>query len=168
MTYVAGALEIERLFLEPLYRFFSPRSCTSNRRVPPCVRSILNNLADQISHCMHFTCSSKIRHTPISPCVDAQVQSRAYGHRRMVPNCETMERLMSGTLCGSTSLGLREGAAPRNGAVLNKLVTTKFPAWAILVDMAADVTRGIVEWIPREANREADALANGDSSVLNP
>ena len=91
MTYVAGALEIERLFLEPLYRFFSPHPCTSTRRVPLCVRSFLNNLAVQVSRCRHFTCS--------------------------------------------------QSAAPRYGAVLDKLITTKFPAWAILVNMAADMKR---------------------------
>ena len=56
-----------------------------------------------------------------------------------------------------------------NGAALNMMMTTRFPASAVLMDFAAYPKkmglRAFVEWSPREANREADALANGDFSI---
>ena len=52
-----------------------------------------------------------------------------------------------------------------NGALLNKLMTTKYPASAVLMELAAYMKkmslRTVVEWTPREGNREADKLANG-------
>ena len=52
-----------------------------------------------------------------------------------------------------------------NGAALNKLMTTKFPASALLMELSCNMKRVsirmIVEWAPREGNREADRLANG-------
>ena len=55
-----------------------------------------------------------------------------------------------------------------NGSALNKLMSTKFPASAVIMEMASFMNRrGIrasVEWAPREGNREADSLANGDFS----
>ena len=52
-----------------------------------------------------------------------------------------------------------------NGALLNKLMTRKFPASAVLMELATYMKkmslRTVVEWAPREANREADKLANG-------
>ena len=57
-----------------------------------------------------------------------------------------------------------------NGAVLNKLMSTRFPSSALLMEMASYMkSRGlhaIVEWAPREFNREADSLANGDTSAF--
>ena len=53
-----------------------------------------------------------------------------------------------------------------NGAALNKLMTTRYPASAVLMELAAYSkkvgSKASVEWSPREANREADALANGE------
>ena len=52
-----------------------------------------------------------------------------------------------------------------NGAVLNKLMTTKFPTSAVLMELATYMKkmslRTVVEWAPREGNREADRFANG-------
>ena len=52
-----------------------------------------------------------------------------------------------------------------NGAALNKLMTTKFPASALLMELSCYMKkmsiRTIVERVPREGNREADRLANG-------
>ena len=52
-----------------------------------------------------------------------------------------------------------------NGAALNKLMTTKFPASGLLVELSWYTkkmsVRTVVEWTPREGNREADKLANG-------
>ena len=59
-----------------------------------------------------------------------------------------------------------------NGAALNKLMTTMYPASAVLMELAAYSKmvglRASVEWSPREANREADALADGDFSPFTP
>ena len=59
-----------------------------------------------------------------------------------------------------------------NGAALNKLMTTKYPASAVVMELACFMKkRGIrasVEWSPRAGNREADALANGDFSAFDP
>ena len=45
-----------------------------------------------------------------------------------------------------------------NGAVLNKLVSTRFPSSAVLVELAtymkARGMRTVVEWAPRECNKE--------------
>ena len=59
-----------------------------------------------------------------------------------------------------------------NGAALNKLMSTRFPSSAVLMELASFMKhrgmRAIVEWAPRECNREADMLANGDTSLFNP
>ena len=59
-----------------------------------------------------------------------------------------------------------------NGAVLNKLMSTRFPSSAVLMELASFMKhRGmwaIVEWAPRECNKEADMLANGDTSLFDP
>ena len=59
-----------------------------------------------------------------------------------------------------------------NGALLDKLVSSKYPLSALLVDFGEQLRRsGVrpdVRWAPGEVNREADRLANGDSSGFNP
>ena len=59
-----------------------------------------------------------------------------------------------------------------NGAVLNKLMSTKFPSSAVLMELASFMKhrgmRAVVEWAPRECNREANMLANGHSSLFDP
>ena len=59
-----------------------------------------------------------------------------------------------------------------NGAVLDKLMTTRYPASAVLMELAAYSKKmglkASVEWSPLEANREADALAIGDFSLFTP
>ena len=59
-----------------------------------------------------------------------------------------------------------------NGAVLNKLMSTRFPSSAVLMELASYMKtremRTIVEWAPREFNREADRLANGIVDSLDP
>ena len=53
-----------------------------------------------------------------------------------------------------------------NGSALNKLMSTKYPASAIMVEMASFMKkkgiRATVEWAPREGNCEAGSLANGN------
>ena len=52
-----------------------------------------------------------------------------------------------------------------NGAAPNKLMSTRFPSSAVLMELAtymkARGMRAVVEWAPRECNNEADLLANG-------
>ena len=59
-----------------------------------------------------------------------------------------------------------------NGAALNKLMSTKFPSSAILMELSTFLKekkiKALVEWTPRESNREADLLANGITSDFNP
>ena len=59
-----------------------------------------------------------------------------------------------------------------NGSALNKLMSTKFPASAVLMELATYTKKMgmkvLVEWTPRAGNRDADALANGDSSLFDP
>ena len=59
-----------------------------------------------------------------------------------------------------------------NGAVLNKLMTTRFPSSALLMEMGSYMKgrgmRAIVEWAPREFNKEADQLAKGITDSFDP
>ena len=59
-----------------------------------------------------------------------------------------------------------------NGALLNKLMTTKFPASALLMELSTFLKRmnmrTVVEWAPRDCNREADQLANGITTGFDP
>ena len=59
-----------------------------------------------------------------------------------------------------------------NGAALNKLMSTRFPSSAVLMELASFMKargmRAIVEWAPRECNKEADLLANGKTSLFDP
>ena len=59
-----------------------------------------------------------------------------------------------------------------NGSALNKLMTPKFPASAVLMEMAVQLKKrspqASVQWTPRTANREADSLANGNTQNFNP
>ena len=60
----------------------------------------------------------------------------------------------------------------RNGSILTKLMCTRYPVSAILMELAVHMKameqKTAVNWTPREANREADASANGDSSGFDP
>ena len=51
-----------------------------------------------------------------------------------------------------------------NGAALSKLMSSRFPA----TYMKARELRTIVEWEPREYNKEADQLANGNREAYDP
>ena len=59
-----------------------------------------------------------------------------------------------------------------NGAALNKLMTTKFPASALLMELLCCMkqmrSRTVVEWTPRVGNSEADKLANGVFDGFSP
>ena len=59
-----------------------------------------------------------------------------------------------------------------NGYVINKLMTTRFPLCAIVMELAAQAEmRGVrmeAEWTPRERNQEADDLSNLLTSSFDP
>ena len=59
-----------------------------------------------------------------------------------------------------------------NGSALNKLMSTSYPASALLMELSAFLKhcklKALVEWTPRESNREADSLANGCADGFNP
>ena len=60
----------------------------------------------------------------------------------------------------------------RNGAALNKLMSTRYPLNALFMEMSAYFKhmriQARIEWTPRTANREVDALANGDTAGFDP
>ena len=59
-----------------------------------------------------------------------------------------------------------------NGALLKNLKTTKFPGCALLMELASFMKRKsmkvVVDWTPREGNKEADRLANGIVDDFSP
>ena len=59
-----------------------------------------------------------------------------------------------------------------NGSALNKLMSTRYPVNALLMELACYCkhtgTKAIVEWAPRSANRQADDLANERTSSFDP
>ena len=59
-----------------------------------------------------------------------------------------------------------------NGAALKKLMSTKYPSSALLMEMSSFVKKSklkaLVVWAPRDSNTEADACANGVTADSNP
>ena len=221
VRYVAGALEYERPFLGPLYRFMSLHPRDSVRAVPPYVSFFLRHLAAQISECRHHDCSMKMYPDQLAPRVEAQASADRTEIGGWYPHFDqsgqvnvklskwfsleitrdewpwVFEKSSKPALIISTlealavvvALKVYYGETPRrnrssirivptttdnrgNGAALNKLMTTKYPASAVLMELAAYSKKmglkASVEWSPREANREADALANGELSQFSP
>ena len=76
IMFVAGALEHERPFLGPLYRFISIHPRDSTRRIPPYVKFILRYLASEITKQRHYHCSSKLTTVDCMPRVDAQASAQ--------------------------------------------------------------------------------------------
>ena len=79
VMYVAGALEYERPFLSPLYRFLTLHPRGSVRRLPSYVVLILRYLADQVQECRHYDCAAHITTTDSAPRVDAQASESRTG-----------------------------------------------------------------------------------------
>ena len=74
VMYVAGALEHERPFLAPLYRFMVMHPRGSRRVVPPYVAFFLRYLAKQVRQTRHFSCAESLLPAARAPRVDAQIQ----------------------------------------------------------------------------------------------
>ncbi len=59
-----------------------------------------------------------------------------------------------------------------NSYVLNRLMTTKFPLCAVVMELAAQMERHnlrvSIDWAPREWNAEADDLSNNLTAAFDP
>ena len=77
--FVAGALEKERPFLGPLYRFMSLHPRNSVRLVPAYVKFFLSHLATQLELCRHHSCAMEIHSWETAPSVDAQASKDRTG-----------------------------------------------------------------------------------------
>ena len=75
IMYVVGALELERPFLGPLYRFMSLHPRISVRKVRGYVRFFLRYLADQVAETRHYYCAVELHASTLAPRVDAQANS---------------------------------------------------------------------------------------------
>ena len=143
IMFVAGALEHERPFLAPLYKFLTMHPRDAVRRVPPYVSFILKYLANEISKKRHYKVALKLK----------------FGQD---PEPDDTRVLIV------TSITDNRG----NGAALNKLMSTRFPSSAVLMELAtymkARGMRAIVEWSPHECNKDADLLANGITDRFHP
>ena len=215
------ALELERPFLGPLYRFMSLHPPSSVRRVPPYVRFFLRYLADRVSGSRHYNCAISMDSTTVAPRVDAQASSERTGIGGWFPHrgqdgkidvrgsrwfsLELSEEewpwvygrgrkpaLIISTLeslAVLVALKLLYGETPRerhtrvqivptitdsrgNGALLNKLMSTKFSASAVLMELASYMRRmslrTVVEWAPREGNQRGGQACERQCRRLRP
>ena len=79
VMYVAGALECERPFLTPLYKFMSLHPRGSVRKVPAYVSFFLAHLSKQTEENRHYSCAAEQRSSAVSPRVDAQASEGRTG-----------------------------------------------------------------------------------------
>ena len=79
IMFVAGALEHERPFLAPLYKFLTMHPRNSVRRVPPYVSFILRYLGREVSLKRHYECGTRISSAEGTPRVDAQASDTRTG-----------------------------------------------------------------------------------------
>ena len=92
VMYVASALEYERPFLAPLYRFMTMHPRGSTRRVPAYVRFILNYIAKAVSETRHYSCDSVLWNETRSPRVDAQASDGRTGVGGWLPYLDEQGR----------------------------------------------------------------------------
>ena len=93
IMFVAGALEHERPFLAPLYKFLTMHPRNAVRRVPPYVSFILRYLANEISKKRHYECGTRITSSECSPRVDAQASEERTGIGGWFPTRDDQGRL---------------------------------------------------------------------------
>ena len=79
IMYVAGALEFEKPFLAPLYKFLNLHPRDAVRRIPAYVSFILQYLAMQVEEERHYSCAAKLRPAATAPRVDAQASGERTG-----------------------------------------------------------------------------------------
>ena len=85
VMFVAGALEYERPFLGPLYRFLSFHPRNSIRLVPSYVKFFQSHLAAQIGICRRCPCAVEIQSWDTAPRVDAQASEERSGNGGWAP-----------------------------------------------------------------------------------
>ena len=204
--HVVGALEVERPFLGPLWRYMSLHPRNSVQKIPGYFRFFLRYLADQVATSRHYHCAVELHASTLAPRVDAQASSTRTGFGGWFPAAApdgkigvSISRWFSleirqeewpwlyakrrkpalvmatlEALAVLVALNLWFGEVPKEqqtGVVtvpsLNKLMTTKFPSSALLMELSTYMKRmsmrTVVEWFPRECNREADRLATSDT-----
>ena len=220
IMYIAGALEYERPFLAPLYKFPNVHPRGSTRKLPSYVAFILRHLSNQVERERHFSRVTRMLPTDTPQSGRTSERDKDVNRRmatvlntRGVPDpwlspwfsVEITQEVLpwvyekggKPSLIISTlealavlvSLKMFYGEQPEsgkkkvtvaptwtdnrgNGSALNKLMTTKFTACAVLMELSAYMKRMsmkvVVEWTPRAGNREADHLANGEYSRFSP
>ena len=221
VMYVAGALEYERPFLGPLYKFLALQPRGTVQRLPSYVVMILRYLAEQVMETRHYDCAAQVRVSDTAPRVDAQASDDRAGIGGWCPVLDStglpspaLSRWFSmevtrehfpwvfrkggkaskviatlESLAALMALKVFYGDDPStnvkkiqlqptwtdnrgNGSALNKLMSTRYPVNALLMELACHCkhtgTKAIVEWAPRSANRQADDLANGRTSSFDP
>ena len=221
IMFVVGAVEHERPFVGPLYKFLSLHPRSAVRHVPPNVAFILEFLSRSVMNDRHCDCNTNTSVSEVSPRVDAQASATRTGIGGWFPKVGprgqidcwqshwfSMEirredfpcvfesgnkpALLISTLealAVLTALKLYYGDDPddtttritlvpmftvnrANGSALNKLMSTTYPSSALLMELSSFLKKrrikALVKWAPRESNQEADRLADGDSTGLNP
>ena len=194
VTYVVGALEYERPLLGssaplpgPAPSRVSP-SCSELREVCPAFPCRPGR-----AFTAPLLCSRREVSTggPTGRCAGKRQSSRrgelvTYSRQEQNSSEVVVAVVQFGGRQDPFPLGLREGRQasnryreprgsrdPRvNGSILNKLMCTRCPVSAISMELAVHMKamgqKAAVNWTPRAANREADALANGKSSGFDP
>ena len=72
--FVAGALEHDRPFLAPLYKFLTLHTRNAVRRIPSYVAFILEFLSRSVSSNRHYDCNEFLEKSGVVPRVDAQAR----------------------------------------------------------------------------------------------
>ena len=190
IIFVVGALEHERPFLGPLYKFMTMHPRNAVRRIPPYVCFILRYLAGQIQLQRHHECGTFYSTDSCTPRVDAQASDVRAGIGGWFPTrgrdgvisvwdspwfsmevaqkdfpwvyekgnkpslvISTIEAL---EIVVALKLRYGDGGQPEskkvmvvpsitdnrgNGAVLNKLMSTKYPSSAVMMELAVYMKR---------------------------
>ena len=117
IVYVAGALEFERPFLGPLYRFLTIHPRNSVRRAPPYVGFILRHLSVQVERSRHYQCAAELVASEVAPRVDAQASGERTGIGGWYPvmgedgqpDPKKISMVQLGNETGPLPVGVREG-----------------------------------------------------------
>ena len=187
IMHVAGALEFERSFLAPLYKFLSMHPRSSTRRVPGYVAFFLQYLSREVQAKRHCECAFVHWESSLAPRVDAQASEVRTGLGGWLPTevdgkidtwsspwfsleitradfpwvdekGDSPSRIISTLEAVAVLLGLkvfhRDSLPERrktkvllvptwtdnrvNGSALNKLMSIKFPASAVVMELSQE------------------------------
>ena len=192
VMYVVGALEYERPFLGPLYRFLILHPRGSVRRVPalnpalnaPRVDAQASDTRAGVGGWLPTADRNGSIQKWLSPCFSLEVDKIRFPwvHEKddtpalVIASLEALAILLAlKAFHGETPMGHPSATWTDNrvnGSILNKLMCTRCPVSAMLIELSVHTEamgqKTAVHWTPRDANREADALANGNSSGFDP